>query len=199
MNVKRPVRLCAPASKNNETPPPDYDSDHLMRYAIARPKGTPKFVKQPNRQVVNQFGEIFVDVKWPDGLLVPSAKSLSASPSPPASPAAVDHFECHTVSKTRGTAKFVPQLRVLVEDQFGQLTLNVTRPTRLCAPVNQNGGEPGAETHLPHLMCYAVKVSRGTPKFVKKTPVFVNNQEFGALTIDVKKPRELCVPSLKSP
>ena len=198
MDVKKPVKLCAPADKNNEDPTAPDDPDHLMGYMIVPHKNAAKFVKQPNREVLNQFGTIFVDVKLPASLLVPSAKSLSASPPAPTSPA-VDHFECYKVSKARQSAKFVPQLRVPVKDQFGQLTLDVTKPTQLCAPVDQDGGELGAETHVPHLMCYAVKVSKGHPKFMKKTPVFVNNQAFGALTVDVKKPQELCVPSLKNP
>jgi hypothetical protein len=36
-------------------------------------------------------------------------------------------------------------------------------------------------------------------RLVKKTLVYVNNQDFGALTIDVKKPQELCLPALKNP
>jgi hypothetical protein len=45
-------------------------------------------------------------------------------------------------------------------------------------------------------MCYRIE-QVNTPKFAKMRRVLVTNQ-FGQETLDVKRPSELCVPSLKT-
>lgn len=73
------------------------------------------------------------------------------------------------------------------------MTIEVKKPKFLCNPVNKNGEDASAPTHLSHLMCYQVKQT-SLPKFVKLVGIFVNNQ-FGPETLDVKKPAQLCVPA----
>ena len=71
------------------------------------------------------------------------------------------------------------------------------KPAFLCTPVDKNGEDPTAPTHVAHLMCYKVKQT-DLVKFAKLVGVFVNNQ-FGSETLDVKKPAQLCIPALKNP
>ena len=130
-------------------------------------------------------------------LLVPSAKSLTGSPPAPINPS-VDHFACYAVRVSKGTPRFSVIKGVTVQDQFEASTVNVTRPTMLCAPANTNNESPGADTHVDHLMCYAVVAQRGAPKFSTISPAFVSNQ-FGQETLDVVTRGQLCAPSLKNP
>jgi cysteine-rich repeat protein len=192
VGVVKPKLLCAPTNKMAEDPGAPSRPDHLTSYQI---KPAVRVTLPPNQVVVNQFGSITVDPKKPSLLMVPSAKSLVASPPAPSSPA-IDHFECYKVRISKGTPKFTPITGVTIQDQFGSMTVDVRKPKELCTPVDKNGEAPGAENHPVHLMCYQVKQT-STPNFSPITPIFVNNQ-FGALTLTAAKPYELCVPSAKN-
>ncbi len=186
--VQKPKYLCAPTNKNGEDPTAPSHPDHLEGY---QHKTAIPFTKRLDQRVVDQFGQLVVDVVKPSHVMVPTAKSLVSTPPAPADPA-VDHFQCYKVSD-RTSPKF-PGTGTPVEDQFGAMTVEVRKPKFLCAPVDKNGEEPGAEAHAGHLMCYQVK-QVSLPKFVKRTNLFTANQ-FGAETLDAKKPTELCVPAL---
>jgi len=195
VEVKRPKLLCAPTNKNGEDPSAPSHPDHLEDYQV---KPAMRFAPVLNQKVVDQFNPagLFVDVKKPMTLQVPSAKSLTASPPAPTSPA-VDHFQCYKVAGSSGATRFQPRLGVTIEDQFGPMTVDVKRPKRLCAPVDKNNEAPGAENHPGHLMCYQIKQT-SQPLFATVSPLFVSNQ-FGSETLDAKKPMELCVPAVKNP
>src|SRR5262245_26451690 len=131
-SVMLPERLCAPADKNGEDPGAPADPQHLVGYRISYP-----MIIHPNLQVVNQFGELFLDAAGADRLLVPTAKDLH-SPPPPLNPETIDHFLCYRVRRTPGFPAFKPISNVHVEDQFGPITVTVVRPMRLCTPVDKN-------------------------------------------------------------
>ena len=191
--VKKPKSLCNPADKNEEGIE-DLDT-HLVGYKIRRVKGESKHVKRKNIRVVNQFGTIFVTTKKPDRLLVPSAKSLFTTPDP-LDPVLIDHFKCYKVKRTKGTPKFPKGITVTIGDQFPDTpkVFKVKKPTRLCTPVDKEG--EGIIDPTAHLMCYKVKRVKGQPKHEKVKGIHVNNQ-FGPRQLDTKKPKELCVPSVK--
>ena len=197
VNVNRVSSLCAPTDKNNEDATAPLHPDHLTTYGIALPKPAPRIAPVAHQTIVNQFGTLVVDVLRPVRLLVPSAKSLTGSPPAPINPS-VDHFACYAVRVSKGTPRFSVIKGVTVQDQFEASTVNVTRPTMLCAPANTNNESPGADTHVDHLMCYAVVAQRGAPKFSTISPAFVSNQ-FGQETLDVVTRGQLCAPSLKNP
>ena len=188
--VGRPNKLCAPADKNDEDPTAPTDPDHLTAYALHSPT-----LKVLNQRIVNQFGTVVVDVLRPALLMVPSAKSLVA-PAPPAplNPA-VDHFQCYKVRRSRGTPTFQKRKDVKIDDQFGTGLIDVLAPRYLCAPVNKNNDEPGAELHTNHLLCYKV---RGRAPFTTK-PVWIGNQLGPISAGRLTRRQEFCVPSLKNP
>ena len=173
------------------------DLEHLTGFPI---KNATTTVLPANLRVIDQFnpGGVLVDAKKQSHLLVPTVKSVTG-PTPVPTPGAftVDHFECYKVGITSGTPKFVPVLGVTVADQFGPMTVDVKKPKYLCTPVDKNGEDPSAPSHVNHLMCYQVKQVDPVP-FMKIVGTFVNNQ-FGPETLDVKKPALLCVPALKNP
>ena len=188
-DVKRPVSLCLPTNKMGEDPAAAAHAAHLKGYRIKGPHNPPL----TNVKVVNQFGTIFVDAFRADRLLVPTTKSLVATPPLLPSPV-VDHFDCYKSKVTKDTPKFAPIEGLVLEDQFGTQPVVVKKPSRLCAPVDVDGGDPSAPGHRDHLLCYRIKA----PRFTRVSPIFVNNQ-FGPETLDAIKPSELCVPSLKNP
>src|SRR5262249_14375019 len=187
--VKRPHYLCAPADKNGEAPTAPSHPDHLTAYLL---HGTP--VKKLNQVVKNQFGTIVLDVVKPSQLLVPTAKSLAA-PAPPApTTPTVDHFQCYKVNRSKGSPKFNKILGVSIKDQFGTGTIDLLKVTDLCAPVDKNGENPGAENHKFKLLCYR---SRGNAPFATKQ-VWLDSQ-FGPLNqVSLSHRPRFCVPSSPS-
>jgi hypothetical protein len=186
LTLRYPHRLCAPADKNGEGI--DDPVQHLTGYALR----APKFAKRLNQLVRNQFGDTMVDVVRPDLFMTPTAKGLQGPP-PPLVPPTIDHFACYKVRRSHGTPKFIPRT-VTVVDQFESITLNVTRPIRLCAPANKNGEDASAPSHPIHLLCYKAK---STAKFGDIVANAVN--QFGPDQVRLIHRRELCVPSEKNP
>jgi hypothetical protein len=187
--VKRPHYLCAPADKKGEDPSAPSHPDHLTAYLL---HGSP--VKKLNQTVKNQFGTIVLDVVKPSQLLVPTAKSLAA-PAPPAPIiSAVDHFQCYKVKRSKGSSKFNKITGIPIEDQFGTGTIDLLKVTDLCAPVDKNGENPGAENHKFKLLCY---MSRGNAPFATKQ-VWLDDQ-FGPLNgVSLSHRPRFCVPSSPS-
>ena len=190
VGVRKPRFLCTPTNKNGEDPSAPAHPDHLVDYQI---KPAMRFAPRLAQSVVDQFGHHVFDVTRPLTLQVPAAKSETAPPPEPVAPA-VDHFQCYKVKVSKGTVRFAVRTAT-VADQFGTLTVDVRKPRRLCVPANKNGEEPGAESHPDHLVCYAIR-DRGPARFTPRQGLFVHDQ-FGPLTIDAKRPRELCVPATR--
>ena len=195
--VKKPVALLNPADKNGEGITDR--NTHLISYRV---KG-PKFEKLENVPVEDQFGQLVLDVKRPDRLLVPASKDLISPPNPPIIGAInLDHFLCYPVKVSNP-----PQgddddddddfdddigIQASVEDQFTQPKLfDVIRPTRLCNSVDKEG--EGIKNPASQLLCYQVKPARGEPRHRRIRNIFVHDQ-FGPNQVDAIKERELCVP-----
>jgi hypothetical protein len=192
VEVRKPKFLCAPSNKNGEDPTAPLHPEHLVDYVI---KPTTKFTPERNVRVVDQFGTHVLDLNKPIGLKVPTAKSHDSMPAEPTPQG--DHFQCYGVRTSPNTPAFVPVRGVTIEDQFGALTVDVRKPRRLCLPADKRNESPGAENHPDHLLCYSIR-QRSTPRFSRVSPLFINNQ-FGPLTVDARRPNELCVPALRPP
>src|SRR5262249_52545357 len=155
IDAKKPVNLCTPASQGGFDAGAPTLPDHLHEYQIASSSGTPKFARLLNRTVVNHFGTLAVDVIKPLRLLMPSAESQTNPPPPLAAPLP-DPFTCYRIRHHPGTPRFTPVAGVPLVDRFGSFTVEVKRPTMLCAPTDPDGQAPGADTHRQHLLCYHV-------------------------------------------
>ncbi len=195
--TKGPARLCAPTNKLGEDPAAPLHPEHLTSYPFTTAfRASPPLTEV---KVVDQFNPtgIFFTVKLKKAshLLVPTVKNLSSTPPTPTQ-FVTDHFDCYRITRAKGTPKFRALKGVTLQDQFGPMTVAVKKPKYLCAPVNKNGEDPTAPTHPLHLLCYQV-TQYDKVKFVKRIGLFVNNQ-FGPEQLDAKKPKELCVPSLKT-
>jgi hypothetical protein len=183
------MALCSGGQERGGSDAPTHP-DHLESYSI---KPAVKFAGVSGVQLLDQFGTTTVSLTKPANLLVPTAKSLVSAPVEPVAPI-VDHFQCYKVKVTTSNVT-LPVLGVSVEDQFGALTTDLKKLKYVCAPVNKNNEEPGAEANTGYLTCYQQK---SLTAFTKVTPVYAANQ-FGNETMDVIKPFVLCLPAARMP
>ena len=98
-----------------------------------------------------------------------------------------DHFKCYKLHE--GGIHVQPGPVNLV-DQFGAVADVAEDATRLCNPVDKNGG--GIVDPTAHLLCYGLQAQRG---FTQRE-VVVRNQ-FGDQILTVVRPESLCVPAEK--
>jgi len=190
---------CNPADKNSEG---IVDADtHLTVYQVKRQKGEAKFAKQANVRMVDQFGEVFLDTKKEDRILIPASKDddpVAPLPAPPdAESHGVDHYKCYKAAETKGASKFTP-VQVLVEDQWESpaKTYDLKKPKLLCLAVDKNG--EGIKNDNAAVVCYQAKPAKGEPKHAKREGVGFADQII-AHRLDSKKEEVLCVPALKDP
>src|SRR5262249_30451815 len=148
---------------------------------------SPRFMSHRRVGLATQFGALTVDMLKPDYFLVPSAKSLGTIPPTPLPNGTIDHYKCYRVSRARFSKSGVK-----VDDQFGTLSLDLTRPVRLCAAVDKNG--EGVLDAAARLVCYKV---RPLADPVPPGTVSVSNQ-FGEDTFGLFRPTELCVPAIET-
>ena len=189
-HVVKLVTICNPTNTDGGDPGALSHTNHLGGYLLHERRPYPKRLPIRSQKIVNEFGTIFVDLRWQLRMMVPTAKQLDGLPPPLTAPG--DHFTCYRVRRTPGTVAF-PKRTVTLSDEFGTATAKVLAPKRLCAPVDKNGENPGAQSHPAHLLCY--RISR---PFRSVGRVFINN-EFGRGQLYPMSLDELCVPSLKSP
>jgi len=100
-------------------------------------------------------------------------------------PPLVNHFQCHALRN----APF-QRRTVTLTDVFGTRTTEVLRAADLCAPADKNDEDPDAPGSVNHLAAYQLKQ---TP-FARIRGQRVTNQ-FGSITLDIRKQRSLLVPS----
>ncbi len=186
VDLIEPKRVCNPADLNGDDPLAPSHEQHLVAYRIRRT--SPRLEIPRGQTVVSPFGSLTFDLTKADLLLVPSAKSLTETPSPLAN-VSIDHFQCYRVS--HGRTRLSDQAII---DEFGDLGIDVKRPRRLCVPVDQNGATPGAALHPAELMCYDVRLRPASRPFVGPKQLFVANQ-FGSAMLERLRPTELCLPA----
>lgn len=100
-------------------------------------------------------------------------------------PPLVNHFQCHALRN----APF-QRRSVTLTDVFGTRTAEVLRATDLCAPADKNGEDPDAPGSANYLATYQLKQG----SFARISGRQVTNQ-FGSITLDIRQPRSLLVPS----
>jgi cysteine-rich repeat protein len=105
--------------------------------------------------------------------------------------ASPDHFQCYQAVDL-GTPRF-ERWDVTLEDELETKDTTVMWPDFFCNPVDKEGG--GINDPNAHLTCYRIKDARGQPRFERRD-VEVADQ-FGELTLTVRKAEALCVPSGK--
>ena len=137
----------------------------------------------------DRFGPGVVDLKKLKRICAPSDKN-GEDPTAASDP---DHLGVYTIKQT--SPRFQPIKGVVVENQFGVQTMNVVKPDRLLVPTAKSLTGPvplPGSFGVDHFKCYKVA-------YVKLRAVGIHTEDqFGAQSIDIKKPTHLCVPADKS-
>lgn len=105
-----------------------------------------------------------------------------------------EHFMSYKTKDVKGSEKF-DKFTVTLSDNFNpNRELTVEKTYRLFNPIDKN--DEGLDDTVSHMMGYKIKEPKGEPKSEKIKGIMVSNQ-FGDVTLDVKKPKLLLVPSAK--
>ena len=157
---------------------------HFSCYESRRVRFTPI----PGVGLVDQFGATTLDIHRPLRVCAPANKNAE-DPEAPSSP---EHLLVHeTKADTRVAAS---RQQVQVRNQFGTIFVNLKRAKSLMVPSSKSLSTtppPLSDPVVGHYQCY--KVSCRTPGFEKIPGVSLEDQ-FGSITIDVRKPHLLCAP-----
>ncbi|MBI3247098.1 MAG: hypothetical protein HYZ50_11400 [Deltaproteobacteria bacterium] len=163
--VQKPVSLCNPTDKNGEDPAAPADPDHLEAYQIAL---VPKVcvIGSPTNE----------------GKACRREQDCGGTP--------------RQTSFCQRAPEHVRQTNLTVENQFGSLQVDTLKPDRLLVPTAKSlsGPVPAPTPGIDHFKCYSVRVTPGTPKFLKDMQVFAVDQFQQPTLYDIVKPTRLCAP-----
>lgn len=151
----------------------------------------PGIANPPGVSLVDQFGSSTDAVKKPGFLCAPTNK-LGEDPTAPTHP---EHLTGYPI---KNLVKPVFPMNIKVVDQFNVsgLFVNAKKQAHLFVPTAKNLSAtppPPAAFVTDHFECYKTAVTSGTPKFVAGPGVTLADQ-FGSMTVTVKKPAFLCNP-----
>jgi PKD repeat protein len=126
--------------------------------------------------------------------LITVTDSSVPTPTPTATaiPLSIDHFVTYGVQTTKGTGKFLKFGPVTLGDAFGTGGYDIVKEPALAVPADKNG--EGITDAATHLVTYAVKAAKGSPKASAHIDVHVVNQ-CGETWITAGKPVSLLVPT----
>jgi len=100
------------------------------------------------------------------------------------------HLMCYDIKEPRFEGE-----DVIVQNQFGELALTVTRPDSLCVPAEKDG--VASDLNINHFKCYKVRKMKGAPGFTPPSDVDLEDQFESKLTT-VIRPKFLCTPVEKN-
>lgn len=121
--------------------------------------------------------ELLVNILTPEGLGVQLFTIL---------PPLVNHFQCYDLRNVSFAKR-----SVRLQTPFGQIRGEVSRVSDLCAPSDKAGEDPEAPGDDAYLAAYSL---RRVNDFVPRSGEIVTNQ-FGTLSLDIRSPKLLLVPS----
>ncbi len=130
------------------------------------------------------FGPGVIDLKKQKRLCAP-ADVNGTDPTAPTDP---DHLAVFTIKQR--SPKFHPVKGVIVDNEFGEQSMSVTKPDRLLVPTAKSLTTypvMPATFGVDHFKCYKIAYAK-----MRQFGISLQDQ-FGSITIDVKKPVELCV------
>lgn len=123
VTLKKPERLCVPSEKNGVLS--DLNVDHFQCYNADEASGTPRFERVEGVSLEDQFADTTATVYKLEQVCNPVDKNGEGIINEEG------HLTCYKLKDVR--PKYQRQ-EVGAEDQFGELTLRVGKPRRLCVP-----------------------------------------------------------------
>jgi hypothetical protein len=167
--------------------------DDFLCYRSRTATGTPKFTPRPGVGFVDRFGAQSITLFAYLQLCTPSDVN-DGDPSAPSHPGHLAGYQ------TRNEVPHFARVHGLrVQNAFGEVVVDVTKPVRGLIPSAKSldAPPPTATPTVDHFMCYKTRLSAGAPLFTPITAVTITDQ-LGNFTLDVKKPRALCVAAEKN-
>jgi hypothetical protein len=172
-----------PAATATPTPTatatPGGDLNHFICYEIHSPP-----LNLAGVSLVDQFGASTGTVKRAKRICLPADKN-DEDPLAVGAPETLTSF---TIKQT--SPKFARVRGLTVTNQFGAVTLDVFKPDRLLVPTAKSlAGVPAPPNFatLDHFKCYKVALAKTRASGIKI------DDQFGTVTVDIKKPLHLCV------
>jgi hypothetical protein len=150
------------------------------------------FTSIPSVHLVDAFEDQTFTARKPKNLCTPADKNDGNGTVDPAT-----HLVSYQIRSNGGT--HIRRTNLRVTNQLGTLEVDTIRPDLLLVPAAKSltspPSPPAFNSHaVDHYKCYKVRVSRGTPRFVR-TQVTVSDQFITTpKVLDLKKPRHLCTP-----
>jgi hypothetical protein len=137
----------------------------------------------------DQFGNGVVDVKRPKRICNPANKNNED----PGAVNLADHLIDYEIKQT--SSRFARLKDVSVANQFGTVLVEMVRPDRLMVPSTKSHTDPApplGNTMLDHYKCYRVVRAR------TRVGGLAVVDQFGTLSVDIKRPLRLCVAADKN-
>lgn len=110
------------------------------------------------------------------------------------------HLVEYQIKKLKGEPKFEKIKNIVVTNEFGETTVAVKKDAKklLVPSAKDPNGMPDEldNVQINHFKCYDTKYYKFEPKWEKKRTVTLTDQ-FGSMTMELKKPRQLCLPAEK--
>jgi hypothetical protein len=177
-----PVATTTPTPTATATP--STDLNHFICYEIHSPP-----MNRAGVTLDDQFGASTITVKRAKRICLPADKNDE-------DPVAVGQPETLTSFTLKQTSpKFARVKGVSVTNQFGAVTLDVVKPDRMFVPTSKSlAGVPAPPMFpgLDHFKCYRIAFAKTRASGIKI------DDQFGTITVDVKKPLHLCVAADKN-
>src|SRR5262249_34399858 len=149
---------CAPAEVDGAAVADEVT--HLESYKAVRSHTVPR---QPGalpgvHVLLDRFTSVRLGIRGLDRLVMRAAVAVGSGgiSTPPS--ADVDAFTCYPAKPVHGSTPFTPGT-VTVHDKLEDVTLVLGKVTRVCAPADVNGADPGAPVHPGHLVCYRARLA----------------------------------------
>ena len=195
-----------PTATETETPTPTISPTATPVVATVTPTPEPlnhflcyeaheKAINRPGVQLKDQFdinSSSTVTVKKAKRLCAPANKA-DEDPTAPTDPA---HLSAYTIHQTSPKFRRIGPIPVAPDNPIlFPMTVTLTRPSRLLVPTSKAIGTTvpaPLAAPIDHYKCYRVKGAT-----TRLSGVSVDTQ-FGPVTVDIKKPLELCTPVNKN-
>jgi YVTN family beta-propeller protein len=174
------------------------NADHFLCYKAKTTERTPKFEPR-DVTLADQFETGRFKVEKPASLCAPAEKNDEGIGDTDT------HLESYKIKPAEDEddedheEEPEPRTRVLVENQFGQLLVDILKPERLLVPSLKNRTEPVElpqpfDPPVDHFKCYKVELSEES-EFPEGIQVTLDDQFTASPKLfDVKKPTRLCAP-----
>jgi hypothetical protein len=176
-------------------------TDHFFCYKTKATKNSSEVFTPPSPITLTTIAEAGVrfDIKKPLSLCLPAKKNGEGVADEDT------HLVAYQISLTKMTPPQSPPQRftnLVVHNQFGDITLDTVKPTRLLVPTAKDlavSPLPPGPNDVDHYRCDAVKLSQSAPLFTPILNVQLADQFIPAgKQFKLTKPLRLCAPVAKN-